>query len=240
MTAKDFKDIHQFADIMMTTLMYNHIEFAIPIVSTLAQVDLESGLNSDIFRKTNNCLGIKGKPGRGYPVYRTKSKEQDKNGRWRWRTAYFRVFDSIEACLEQHRQILFGSRYNAVRAAATPEEACYALEGEYATDLIYGDKLIERIESKELMQYTAYENHEEKTLSFAMGISLPGSDYVHRGDCVESLQLRLNELGESLLVDGVYGYRTKKAVMRFQKANRLKADGIAGYYTQLKLFELGK
>ncbi len=241
MKAGNIKEIHAFAEAMMPTLVYNHMQFGIPIVSTLAQVDLESGLDSDIFKKTNNCLGIKGKSGQGYKLYRTKSWEQDKNGAWKLRTASFIVFegdDAIEQCLAKHRQTLFGSRYNAVRMAATPEEACYALEGEYATDQTYGDKLMQRIRDKDLMQYAKYEDHKNKTLSFTMGISLPGSDYVHRGTCVERLQLRLNELGESLTVDGVYGYRTRKAVMRFQKSNRLKADGIAGYFTQLKLFEM--
>ena len=241
MKAGGITNIHAFAKVMMPTLVYNHRHFAIPIVATLAQVDLESGLDSDIFEKTNNCLGIKGKRGQGYKLYRTKSWEQDKNGIWKLRTASFIVFegdDAIEQCLAKHRQTLFGSRYNAVRSATTPEEACYALEGEYATDQTYGDKLMQRIRDKDLMQYAKYEDHQNKTLSFTMGIALPGSDYVHRGACVKRLQLRLNELGESLTVDGVYGYRTRKAVMRFQKCNRLKADGIAGYFTQLKLFEM--
>ena len=61
MKAGNMKDIHAFAEAMMPTLVYNHMHFGIPIVSTLAQVDIESGLDSEIFLKTNNCLGIKGK-----------------------------------------------------------------------------------------------------------------------------------------------------------------------------------
>lgn len=52
------------------------------------------------------------------------------------------------------------------------------------------------------------------------------------GSEVKSIQRRLKEWGYySGSVDGIYGSSTKAAVIKFQKANSLKADGIAGAST---------
>ncbi|MBQ8537366.1 MAG: peptidoglycan-binding protein, partial [Clostridia bacterium] len=62
-----------------------------------------------------------------------------------------------------------------------------------------------------------------------------------RGDEVRKLQERLKELGYlQAEVDGVYGDRTKGAVMRFQKAHGLSRDGVAGKHTQTILYEYDK
>lgn len=49
-----------------------------------------------------------------------------------------------------------------------------------------------------------------------------------RGDAVRVLQRRLNELGNSLAVDGAFGPATQAAVYWFQRAHGLKDDGIVG------------
>ncbi|GGE20410.1 spore cortex-lytic enzyme [Marinithermofilum abyssi] len=45
---------------------------------------------------------------------------------------------------------------------------------------------------------------------------------------VWDLQHRLNKLGYSVKVDGIYGLDTEKSVIHFQKHNNLRIDGIAG------------
>lgn len=58
-----------------------------------------------------------------------------------------------------------------------------------------------------------------------------------RGDDVKQLQNRLNELGYSCgAADGIFGNATRTAVINFQRANGLAADGIAGPATLGKLF----
>lgn len=53
-----------------------------------------------------------------------------------------------------------------------------------------------------------------------------------KGREVSLIQQRLKELGYYYgKVDGIFGWRTKLAVMNFQKAKGLKVDGIVGYYT---------
>lgn len=45
------------------------------------------------------------------------------------------------------------------------------------------------------------------------------------------IQQRLNQLGYSVTIDGVYGPKTEDAVRAFQIANRLFVDGIVGPVT---------
>lgn len=57
-----------------------------------------------------------------------------------------------------------------------------------------------------------------------------------RGQQVKYLQMNLNALGYGAgSVDGVFGNGTKNAVIRFQKANGLSADGMAGPKTIQKM-----
>ena len=57
-----------------------------------------------------------------------------------------------------------------------------------------------------------------------------------RGDDVRELQRQLIKLGYlSGSADGIFGKKTTAAVIAFQKANKLEADGIAGSKTQDKL-----
>lgn len=64
------------------------------------------------------------------------------------------------------------------------------------------------------------------------------------GNDVKEVQVRVagwasdSASQKNIKVDGVYGEETKAAVMRFQKAYGLKADGIVGPATQAKLNEL--
>ena len=55
-----------------------------------------------------------------------------------------------------------------------------------------------------------------------------------RGSDVTQIQMMLNRLqdrGEHLKQDGIFGPRTKARVIEFQKARKLKVDGIVGEKT---------
>ena len=60
-----------------------------------------------------------------------------------------------------------------------------------------------------------------------------------RGDDVKTLQGRLHDLGYYAdEIDGQFGAGTKAAVIDFQKANGLEADGIVGEETRELLFSV--
>lgn len=53
---------------------------------------------------------------------------------------------------------------------------------------------------------------------------------------IQKIQTKLNSLGYNCgTPDGIMGAKTKEAIMKFQKANQLTADGIAGPQTLKKL-----
>ena len=67
-------------------------------------------------------------------------------------------------------------------------------------------------------------------------VGRPMVSYGSRGDAVRKLQELLNALGYDCgSVDGIFGSKTKAAVLAFQKANGLAADGIVGPLTWAKL-----
>ena len=87
---------------------------------------------------------------------------------------------------------------------------------------LFGIALILALNLAVLSLVTSYYN--EKEPPAAEALSRIGS----QGSEVRAIQQRLNQLGYGLTVDGIYGSRTKQAVISFQKANGLTADGIAG------------
>lgn len=59
--------------------------------------------------------------------------------------------------------------------------------------------------------------------------------YGDRGEEVKEMQRMLVELDYLKRADGIYGNATQAAVIKFQKANSLKADGLVGTATMTKL-----
>lgn len=60
------------------------------------------------------------------------------------------------------------------------------------------------------------------------------------GEEVRDLQAKLNQVGSSLAVDGVFGINTENAVRAFQRRYQLVVDGIAGPNTLNKLESVAK
>lgn len=75
---------------------------------------------------------------------------------------------------------------------------------------------------------------EGKTVMIEMSVLKKGSE----GNEVRTLQRQLNALGYSCgKVDGVFGSRTREAVLKFQRAKGLTADGIVGKATWTALLK---
>ena len=76
----------------------------------------------------------------------------------------------------------------------------------------------------------------------AFGVSVSGLSKVgSRSDEVVAIQQKLKEKGYyNYTVDGIFGTRTRNAVISFQRDNGLAADGIAGVNTLKALGSSGK
>ncbi|MBK8457410.1 MAG: DUF3380 domain-containing protein [Phyllobacteriaceae bacterium] len=79
----------------------------------------------------------------------------------------------------------------------------------------------------------AYARHRDATLPPPLA-PRPSADSIAlgaRGDAVKTLQRLLTAQGYPVAADGVFGERTRAAVIAFQRANGLSADGVAGAKT---------
>lgn len=90
-----------------------------------------------------------------------------------------------------------------------------------STDYKYREKKAETKETKT--------KAETKTITAPKGTPLikEGS----KGNRVKSLQKALNKLGNKLVVDGIFGEKTKEAVKRLQKEAKITVDGVYGNNT---------
>lgn len=61
--------------------------------------------------------------------------------------------------------------------------------------------------------------------------------YGFKGESVMWLQFELNEAGNKLMVDGIFGTKTLEALMKFQQSCKIEVDGICGKITIKNLRE---
>lgn len=119
----------------------------------LAQSALESGFGqSDLAKVHHNFFGIKRTGQESSAAYQT---EEVLGGESVTVTANFRAYDSVEDSVKDYAALV-GTlpRYRGVVEAVSPEEAARALvQGGYATDPAYAEKLIHMIQTYDLKQY---------------------------------------------------------------------------------------
>ena len=79
-------------------------------------------------------------------------------------------------------------------------------------------------------------NHESVNTTTMSPSVMPVLKIGSKGDFVTIAQGRLVVLGYKIAIDGIYGEKTKKAVMELQKAKNLACDGIIGPKTWAALY----
>lgn len=225
---------------------------------TVAQAILESAWgNSELTKRANNIFGVKAfSDWEGGKI--TLETTEYYNGEKKIVYADFRVYDSLTESMEDHNKLLSYSRYKPLRECENYKDASQRIyECGYATDPKYPEKLIRIIEENKLheLDYFNGKVKDDRIARFQvlcnnlnikdsegyalvvdniLGwrtksciIKLPVLKVGSKGLAVEFIQ----EMVNTIPVDGQFGPVTRQCVILYQKDNKLKPDGIVGLET---------
>lgn len=127
---------------------------------TIAQAILESGWgNSELARNAKNLFGIKASADWKGPKYSKVTKEQKKTGETYSIQAEFRQYTSYLQSIEDHDRFFISTEWRKKNYKPVLEAKDYKTQAKalqscgYATDQMYGRKLIDLIERLGLQQY---------------------------------------------------------------------------------------
>ncbi len=209
-------------------------EFGVPASVAMAQAALESSWGESSLTKDGNAFfGIKCGSDKGPIANRCVEKvtqECDANGNCHDEVALFRGYANSTDSFRDHGHFLKNnSRYAAAfNFTKDPDQFIREVhKAGYATDPDYSTKIISMMQKYNLYQYNAGGGGTPSKPTIKEG---------SKGAAVTDAQNALNKKGNyGLTADGVFGAKTKAAVIDFQKKNGLTADGIVGQQTWAKL-----
>lgn len=146
-------------------------------------------------------------------------------------TDYFRQYNTIEDSVCDYMDMLLHcSRYKDAVSRSTPQQSIEGIiAGGYATGPNYVTAIMKIINTYNLTQYdnpiggvSSVCPYASTTMTLKRG---------KKGEGVKYLQWMLNQNGNQLKVDGLFGPSTELAVKKFQYARNLEVDGIVGKKT---------
>lgn len=154
--------------------------------------------------------------------FTSKTKEEYTVGSHTVIKAAFRSYDSMEQCVFNYYELLNTKLYDRVKAEANYKTQMQQIKASgYMTSSTEVNSVIKLIERYNL---TKYDDVGALQITRTLKKGCKGED-------VKWLQANLNLKGYFLEMDGVFGEKTLRAVMDFQKKNGLVVDGLVGKNT---------
>lgn len=202
---------------------------------------VESGYGgSKLMYNHNAILGQKVGSGRTATKYwpktffTAKTKEEYTVGKHTVIKDAFRSYDNLQQCILNYYELLNTSLYRRVLASSDFRTQMKQIkECGYMTSSTEVNSVLYCIGKYNLTQYDGDFVVVEPTVPVE---AKPVLKYGSRGDAVKSWQTFLTQGGYDCgPIDGVFGSRTKKAVMEYQRDHGLVADGIIGKKTWASL-----
>ena len=201
--------------------------------TAIAQACIESAYNTSMLGyKYFNMFGMKcGSSWKGKSV-NMRTKEEYTVGTLTTIRDNFRVYDSMEDGVKGYYDFISVKRYANLKNATTPQMYAERLKADgYATSSTYVNTLMNTVRKWDLDKWDTNNPVINTTTDPKPTLKL-GS----KGDWVTIAQGRLVVLGYKIAIDGIYGEKTKKAVMELQRAKNLACDGIIGPKTWAVLY----
>lgn len=196
----------------------------------IAQACLESNYGaSQLSARWHNYFGMKcGSAWKGQSV--NLATKEEYNSQLVNIRDNFRVYSSMEEGVKGYFDFISTNRYANLKNATTPKEYLEFIKRDgYATSSSYVNSCMAVISRHDLERYDNLST--PKGNPYALTTTLMKKGFT--GESVKWLQYRLNELGYSVEIDGIYGAKTESAVKQFQ--NDMFVDGVVGQLTLKKL-----
>ena len=202
----------------------------------IAQACIESRYGLSGLAKYHNYFGLKcGSSWKG-PSVNMATKEEYTVGTLTSIRDNFRVYSNMEDGVQGYFDFISTKRYANLKTATDPKTYLERIKADgYATSSSYVNTNMNTILKWDLTTWDNfnYENVNTTTMSPSV---MPVLKLGSKGDFVTIAQGRLVVLGYKIAIDGIYGEKTKKAVMELQRAKNLACDGIIGPKTWAVLY----
>jgi hypothetical protein len=210
----------------------------------IAMACVECGYGTAGSCKYNSYLGQKVGSGKTATTYwsgrffNSKTKEEYILNVHTIITAAFRAYDDIRQCVFNYYELLNSNVYKGVKAGVPYTEQMAQIKAcGYMTSSTEVGSVLNIIEKYGLTKYDA------QVASGGDGIIKPVASYTRpvlhngaKGEWVRVLQTKLVEAGYKISIDGIYGPKTRMAVLMYQEAQGLQVDGIVGRKTWARLY----
>lgn len=224
---KDF--IAKIAPIIQKEAKARGYQVCSPVI---AQACCESRYGFSGLAKYHNYFGLKcGSSWKGASV-NMATKEEYNSQLVSIRDNFRSYPGGMEEGVKGYFDFISTKRYANLKSATTPREYLERIKADgYATSSTYVNTNMNYILKHDLTKWDDFNHECMTTISENKPILKIGS----KGDYVTIAQGRLVVAGYDIVVDGIFGQKTKQAVIEFQKGHGLTPDGVIGPKTWAKL-----